>query len=370
MDTKSKRRWDAPPLTDEACEEFKQAMAEAGYKPEHVLPHGSYLMNIGSPRPEILRKSRECLIEEMDRCRRLGLIYYNFHPGSSCGEISTEECIKIICESINDAHRRVSGVVTVLENTAGQGSTVGRRFEELKEIIDGIEDKSRVGVCLDTCHAFAAGYDVRSDLESVLQEFDRIIGFKYLRGLHINDSKSDLGSRHDRHENIGKGMIGLECFWRIMNDDRFNGIPLILETPAPDGLESDRREIDLMYSLEGLPQPPQSPQAPSQSQTKRSSGRGKKAAGAAAAAASRSEEEEEESTGSDSENSSSAAEDSSDNETTSSSSEEEEEEKAVKRPPRKVARTSSNSKRTGAAAKGKRKAGSSNKRKGPKRKRS
>lgn len=255
MDTKSKRSWAFKPLTDDACDEFKSAMAAAGYAPHVVLPHGSYLMNLGSPRAEILSKSRACLLEEMDRCRRLGLLYYNFHPGSSCGEISTEECIRLICESIDEGHRSVPGVVTVIENTAGQGNTIGGRFEELRAIIDGVQDKERMGVCLDTCHAFASGYDVRSDFRGVIAEFDRVVGLKYLRGLHVNDSKADLGSRRDLHENIGKGLIGLECFRQLMNDERLSGLPLILETPAPAGWETDQGEIDLLYSLEGKLQP-------------------------------------------------------------------------------------------------------------------
>lgn len=231
--TKNQRQWLAPELTASQIETFKQAMAEAGYTAAQVLPHDSYLINLGHPDEEGLEKSRESFFEEMHRCELLGLDRLNFHPGSHLKRIDEEGSLKRIAESINMALERSTGVTAVLENTAGQGSNLGFKFEHLAYIIDRVEDKSRVGVCLDTCHSFAAGYDLRTAeaCNATFEEFERIVGFKYLRGMHLNDAMRPLGSRIDRHSPLGDGEIGWECFKYIAGDPRFDNIPLILETP-------------------------------------------------------------------------------------------------------------------------------------------
>lgn len=231
--TKNQRQWIAPTLTDKQIATFKAAMAEAGYTAQQILPHDSYLINLGHPDTEGLEKSRESFFEEMARCERLGLDRLNFHPGSHLKRIDERGSLDRIAESINMALERSSGVTAVLENTAGQGSNLGFRFEHLAYIIDRVEDKSRVGVCIDTCHAFAAGYDLRTAeaCNTTFAEFDRIIGFEYLRGMHLNDAMRPLGSCIDRHSPLGDGEIGWECFRYIASDPRFDNIPLILETP-------------------------------------------------------------------------------------------------------------------------------------------
>ena len=231
--TKNQRQWIAPQLTAEQIATFKNAMAEAGFSAAQILPHDSYLINLGHPDEDGLEKSRESFFEEMQRCEVLGLDRLNFHPGSHLKRISEEGSLDRIAESINMALERTKGVTAVLENTAGQGSNLGYKFEHLAYIIDRVEDKSRVGVCLDTCHSFAAGYDLRTKeaCDATFAEFDRIIGFKYLRGMHLNDAMRPLGSRIDRHSPMGEGEIGIECFKYIASDPRFDNIPLILETP-------------------------------------------------------------------------------------------------------------------------------------------
>jgi len=231
--TKNQRQWLAPELTASQIELFKRTMAEAGYAAWRVLPHDSYLINLGHPDEDGLAKSRESFFEEMRRCELLGLDRLNFHPGSHLKRISEEGSLDRIAESINMALERTSGVTAVLENTAGQGSNLGFRFEHLAYIIDRVEDKSRVGVCLDTCHTFAAGYDLRTTeaLDATFAEFDRVVGFGYLRGMHLNDAMRPLGSRVDRHSPLGDGQIGWECFKYIARDNRFDNIPLVLETP-------------------------------------------------------------------------------------------------------------------------------------------
>ena len=231
--TKNQRQWIAPKLTPEQIATFKEAMAEAGFSAAQILPHDSYLINLGHPDEEGLQKSRESFFEEMQRCELLGLDRLNFHPGSHLKRISEEGSLDHIAESINMALERTKGVTAVLENTAGQGSNLGYKFEHLAYIIDRVEDKSRVGVCLDTCHSFAAGYDLRTKeaCDATFAEFDRIIGFKYLRGMHLNDAMRPLGSHIDRHSPMGEGEIGIECFKYIASDPRFDNIPLILETP-------------------------------------------------------------------------------------------------------------------------------------------
>ncbi|XP_019641285.1 PREDICTED: uncharacterized protein LOC109482868 [Branchiostoma belcheri] len=245
---RSQRQWACKPMEESAARLFREACQKQGFSPNQILPHGSYLLNCGAPNPETLRKSREALVDELKRCEQLGLTMYNFHPGSSCGEITVEECLTRIAESINLAHQQTSSVTTVIENMSCQGNTVGGKFAELRGIIDRVEDKSRVGVCLDTCHAFAAGYDLstQAGYDKMMQEFEETIGFSYLRAMHINDSKGEVGCHLDRHENIGKGKIGIEGFRRVMNDPRLNNIPMILETPV--GLDDDD-EIRILYSL-------------------------------------------------------------------------------------------------------------------------
>ena len=249
--TKNQRQWLAPELTPSQIEIFKQAMAEAGYSAAQVLPHDSYLINLGHPDEDGLEKSRESFFEEMHRCELLGLDRLNFHPGSHLKRIDEEGSLKRIAESINMALERSKGVTAVLENTAGQGSNLGFKFEHLAYIIDRVEDKSRVGVCLDTCHSFAAGYDLRTReaCDATFEEFERIVGFKYLRGMHLNDAMRQLGSRIDRHSPLGDGEIGWECFKYIAQDPRFDNIPLILETPDE---ERWAKEIELLNDFSKL----------------------------------------------------------------------------------------------------------------------
>ena len=230
--TKNQRQWQAKPLTTKSINLFKERCEKFGYKPEQILPHDSYLINLGHPEQEALDKSRNAFVDEIERCMQLGLDRLNFHPGSHLRKMDISECLSRISESINLALDQTEGVIAVIENTAGQGSNLGWRFEELAEIIDGVEDKSRIGVCLDTCHTFAAGYDLRTReaCEQTFAEFENIVGFRYLKGLHLNDSKCELGSRKDRHHSLGQGEIGWDVFKYIMSDDRFNGVPMVLET--------------------------------------------------------------------------------------------------------------------------------------------
>ncbi len=231
--TKNQRQWKARPLTDESIRRFKENCAAEGYTADQILPHDSYLINLGHPDQAGLEKSRMAFIDEMSRCQQLGLKYLNFHPGSHLNKMSEEACLARIAESINLALSQTRGVTAVIENTAGQGTNLGYRFEHLAAIIDGVEDRSRVGVCLDTCHSFSAGYDLVTPegYEKTLSHFDAVVGFSYLKGLHLNDGKKAMGSRVDRHESIGGGTLGLEVFRMIMNDPRFDDIPMILETP-------------------------------------------------------------------------------------------------------------------------------------------
>ncbi len=230
--TKNQRQWVAKPLTTESIDTFRQNCAEHGFGPESILPHDSYLINLGHPEAEKLEKSRAAFLDEMQRCEQLGLDRLNFHPGSHLKLVSESECLATIAESINITLDKTSGITAVIENTAGQGSNLGFRFEHLAEIIDQVEDKKRVGVCLDTCHSFAAGYDLQTaeSCAAVFEEFEQVVGFGYLRGMHLNDSKKGLGSRVDRHHSLGQGVLGLEVFKYIMNDTRFDDMPLILET--------------------------------------------------------------------------------------------------------------------------------------------
>jgi len=246
--TRNQRQWFAPPYSPEQVELFQQRCQEYGYSAEHILPHDSYLINLGSPDQEALEKSRAAFLDEMRRCEQLGLKLLNFHPGSSLKKVSDEKCLEIIAESINMVLDKTQRVCAVLENTAGQGSNLGYTFEQLAYIIDRVDDKSRVGVCIDTCHTFAAGYDIKSEhgFQETFKHFDEVIGFKYLKGMHLNDSKKGQGSHVDRHEAIGYGELGLGTFRMIMQDARFDDIPLILETPEE---EKWTEEIKGLYSL-------------------------------------------------------------------------------------------------------------------------
>lgn len=234
--TKNQRQWKAPPLKAETVEKFKRFCQVHHFTADQILPHDSYLINLGSPEVEGLEKSRVAFIDEMERANQLGLKLLNFHPGSHLNKISEQDCLARIAESINIAVSKVPNVVAVIENTAGQGSNLGYRFEHLAEIIEQVEDKSRVGVCLDTCHTFSAGYDISSleQCEKTFAEFEQVVGFKYLRGMHLNGSKTPLGSRKDRHDTLREGTIGTAFCEFIMKDDRFDGIPMILETINPD----------------------------------------------------------------------------------------------------------------------------------------
>lgn len=244
--TKNQRQWFSTPLSSKDIEEFRSAVAESGISPEYILPHDSYLINLGSPDPEGLEKSRNSFFEEMERCQQLGLTMLNFHPGSHLKKITEEECLDRIAESINMALDRTEGVTAVIENTAGQGSNLGFAFWQLRKIIDGVHDKSRVGICIDTCHTYSAGYDLRNDYVNVWKEFDEIVGREYLRAIHLNDTKKEKGSRVDRHDSIGKGLLGMEFFNQIMKDESLDGIPFILETPD-ETLWAE--EIALLQSL-------------------------------------------------------------------------------------------------------------------------
>lgn len=234
--TKNQRQWKAPALKAETIEKFKRFCTVHHFTADQILPHDSYLINLGNPESENLKKSRTAFIDEMHRCDQLGLKLLNFHPGAHLNKISEKDCLSRIAESLNIAIETVPNVVAVIENTAGQGSNLGYRFEHLAEIIEQVENKARVGVCLDTCHLFSAGYDISSyeKSEQVFNEFEQVVGFNYLRGMHLNGSKTPLASRVDRHDTLRKGTIGTEVFQFIMESPNFDGIPMILETIEPE----------------------------------------------------------------------------------------------------------------------------------------
>jgi deoxyribonuclease-4 len=246
--TKNQRQWYSKPLTDENINLFKENCKKEGFSPEYILPHDSYLINLGHPESEKLIKSQKAFLDELKRCEQLGLKYLNFHPGSHLGQYSETKCLQTISDSINWALSETDYVTAVIENTAGQGNNVGYKFEHLAQIINNVKDKSRIGVCIDTCHGFTAGYDIRTKeaFEKTFADFDRIVGFKYLKGMHLNDSKKEFRSRKDRHESIGKGFIGIDAFRFIMQDSRFDEIPLVLETPNSDIWAE---EIEQLYSF-------------------------------------------------------------------------------------------------------------------------
>jgi len=259
--TKNQKRWDAKPFDAKTLDLWFDALEKSGIEPKHILPHDSYLINLGNPDPEKLEKSRNAFIDELERCEVLGLDRLNFHPGSHLVKLKAaekrdpeflqkveNECLDVIAESINIALDKTNNVKAVIENTAGQGTNLGYKFEHLAYIIDRIEDKSRIGVCIDTCHMFTAGYDIRTReaYDKTWGEFDELVGSKYLMGMHLNDSQPPLGSRVDRHHSIGKGEIGLDAFKFIMNDERMEDIPMVLET-IDETIWKD--EIELLYSF-------------------------------------------------------------------------------------------------------------------------
>jgi len=246
--TKNQRQWFVKPYEKKTIDMFYKNMETCGYSPAHVLPHDGYLINLGNPDKEKRTVSLNAFIDELKRCGLLGLLYLNTHPGSHLKAVTEQECLNNIADAINHALEKTEGVTVLLENTAGQGSNVGYTFEHLATMIDKVEDKSRIGVCFDTCHAFAAGYDLKTheSCKMVFKELDRIVGLKYLRGLHLNDCKSEFGSRVDRHQSLGKGTLGLEVFKFIMNSPLFEEIPMVLET-IDESIWPD--EIKLLYSM-------------------------------------------------------------------------------------------------------------------------
>jgi deoxyribonuclease IV len=246
--TKNQRQWFSNPLSKASITLFRENCEKYDYKPFQILPHDSYLINLGHPQKEPLEKSRASFLDEMQRCEQLGLDRLNFHPGSHLKAISEEECLSRISESINIVLDKTKGVTAVIENTAGQGSNLGYTFEQVMSMINKVEDKTRVGVCIDTCHAYTAGYNLKTPegFAEAFRLFDKIVGFKYLRGMHINDSKKEFATRVDRHENIGKGFLGEDVFRILMNDEHFDNIPLILETPEESLWEE---EIKRLYSM-------------------------------------------------------------------------------------------------------------------------
>ena len=246
--TRNQRQWKSSPLTKKSISLFKERCEEFGYEAKHILPHDSYLINLGHPDPDGLQKSRDAFLDEMQRCEQLGLDRLNFHPGSHLNELSVDDCLARIAESINRTLDQTAGVCAVIENPAGQGTNLGYTFEQIAAIIDRVEDKARVGVCIDTAHTLAAGYDIKTEqgFTETFRHFDEVIGFSYLRGMHINDSKKDLATRVDRHDSIGKGVMGMTTFKMLMADPRFDDIPLILETPD-ESIWAE--EISYLYTL-------------------------------------------------------------------------------------------------------------------------
>lgn len=228
--TKNQRQWNAKPLTQASIEAFKENCQKYNYGPQQIIPHDSYLINLGHPDLDKRQKSLDAFIDELERCQQLGIDRLNFHPGSHLREISEEQCLDYIAESLNFALDQTQGVIAVLENTAGQGSNLGYKHEQLAHIIDKVEDKNRIGVCIDTCHSYAAGYDLKNDYQGVMQDFSDVVGFEYLKGMHLNDSKATLGQRLDRHHSLGQGEIGWGMFEQLMKDSRIDNIPMTLET--------------------------------------------------------------------------------------------------------------------------------------------
>ena len=234
--TKNQRQWKSKPLTDEEISAFTNALKQANIRPEHVIVHDSYLINIGNPDEEKRTKSLDALLDEARRVEQLGLVYLNFHPGSGMREITEDETNDLIAQGVNQVQAETENAILLLESTAGQGAHVGYRFEHLADIMEKVEKQDRIGVCVDTCHMFAAGYDIRTaeTFAATFQEFDRVVGFDKLKGMHINDAKVDFESRKDRHDSLGEGTIGWDAFRFLMEDPRFDDVAMVLETPVVD----------------------------------------------------------------------------------------------------------------------------------------
>lgn len=266
---KSQRKWDNPSLQDANRDAFKQHLITHKYDAsQHIVPHGSYLVNLATQDPELAQKSYNAFIDDLRRCEALGIGHYNFHPGAA-GKAPMPEAIGRLAANLNRALSETNTVVPLLENMATRGSIIGGRFSDLRDVIALIkpEYKSRIGVCIDTCHAFASGYDLRSPgaFKATLEEFDKTVGISYLKALHLNDSKAPFSSNRDLHQNIGLGFLGLRAFHNVMNEPRFEGLPLILETPCdrPDPKDQTgkktiddknvwAKEIKLLESLIGM----------------------------------------------------------------------------------------------------------------------
>jgi deoxyribonuclease-4 len=246
---KNQKRWVSPSYTASTIEDFKQKLSKSGIQPEHVLPHNSYLVNPGNPDDEAWTKSVNALIDELSRAEQLGLKNLNIHPGAHLSGLSEEECLSRIAHAINLAHEKTVSAIVLIENTAGQGTNVGYRFEHLASIIRQVKNKERIGVCLDTCHAFVSGYDLRgAEYDQTMEKFEKAVGFQWLKGVHLNDSLTEYASRKDRHQSLGKGHLGWGVFERIMNDQRFDGIPLILETIDENLWEEEIRKLRELIS--------------------------------------------------------------------------------------------------------------------------
>lgn len=268
MFLKGHRTWKSKPFEEDAVEEWKALFKPKdegglGYGPQHVLVHGNYLINLGNPDEAKWNQAYECFRDDVERCHILGIKLYNWHPGSTVGACSKEESFELVAKAINQVHKDVPEVITVIENMANAGSNIlGTAFSDLKAMIDLVDDKERVRVCLDTCHLFAAGYDIRTPeaYAKTMKEFDETVGNKYLAGIHLNDSKGELGCNRDLHENIGLGYIGLSGFRNMMRDSTVAGIPMVLETPSgPTTTIEDgeiaiwKREIALLYEIQKIP---------------------------------------------------------------------------------------------------------------------
>ena len=245
MFTKNQLQWRAPALSAANRMQFAASLKANKYTPQQVLPHAGYLINLANPDETAHAKALESFIGEVKRCEELGLLMLNLHPGSHLKKLEPMAACKLVAESVNEALRQTKGVTVVIENTAGQGACLGSTFEELAAIVAGVSDKERIGICLDTAHTFAAGFDIRTrdGLKHTLDDFDRIVGFKYLRGMHLNDSKVEFDSHVDRHESLGKGRIGWEPFKWIMKDPRFANMPLVIETPDEELWPEEIRKL-------------------------------------------------------------------------------------------------------------------------------
>ncbi|CAL4319763.1 Endonuclease 4 [Buchnera aphidicola (Protaphis terricola)] len=233
---KNQLQWNVAPLSQININNFRKACIKYNFLFDKILPHGSYLINLGHPDDDLLKKSRTAFIDEINRCNQLGLSFLNFHPGSHLKKISENSCLLRISKSINLALEKTKNIILLIENTAGQGTNVGYSFEHLFKILSNIDNKSRIGICLDTCHLFAAGYDLRTekDCQNTFDQFLNLIELKYLKGFHLNDSKKMLNSRIDRHESLGLGYIGKYVFKWILRNNNFINIPMILETSNPN----------------------------------------------------------------------------------------------------------------------------------------